>query len=208
MSRTFQSELNSNLHPNFFEFKDVPQPERRTVSSIEKGDLMWSKPGQKYKQKPMFDKGKRQNYASKVLTGIQEVSEFSLLFFSMENIKYVQQLIRYNVYVNTENNYVIGEQDETELLIRMRGIYLQYSKIPSDKRLFKQEIKRLNSLVITNLLPELVSNIEQHLGYLRDSSQAYRLIDRGTNPSIKGQRDLRSVSDVLVGDDNFFNSNY
>lgn len=208
MSRTFESEINTNLHPDFFEFKNVPEPEKRTISSIENGDLMWSKPGQKYKETQMFKKGQRKNYASKLLNGIQEVSEFSLLFFSMENIKYVQQLIRYNVYKNTDNNYIIDEQDETELLIRMRGIYLQYSKIPGDKRLFKKEINRLNSLVITNLLPDLVSSIEQHLGYLRDSQQPYRIMDRGVNPSVKGEKNLRTVSDILVGDDIFFNSNY
>jgi len=204
MSRVFQTELNTNLHPSFFEFKNVPPQEKRTVESVEKGEPLWSKDQKHFKQHKLHDEVSRKNYASKVLNGIQEVSLFSLLFFSQENVQELQRLIRYNVYVNTDKKYIIGKQSETELVIIMRGIYLQYSSIPSNKSEFTKEIKKLNSMVVTTVLPDLISNIEQYKGYLKDNGQVAKPIERAENPSIKGENVLRSVSDVLVGDDNFF----
>lgn len=204
MSRVFQTDINTNLHPDYFEFKHDVIPEHRTEESVAKGDLVWGTLEQKYKDVPMYDETSRDNYASKALAGIQEISPFSCLFFSIKNIKEVQRLLRYNVYVNTGKKHIIDNQDETELVIIMRGIYLQYSRIPEKTSLYKNEIQRLNSLVITNLLPDIVSNIEQYIGYIKDSTQNYIPMDRGVNPSIKGERNLRSVSDVLVGDDAFF----
>lgn len=207
MSRVFQTELNTNLHPSFFEFKNVPNQGKRTIESVERGDPMWSKQGQVFKQHKLHDEVSRKNYASKVLNGIQEVSPFSLLFFSQENIRELQKLIRYNVYENTERKHIIGNQSETELVIVMRTVYLQYSKVPSNKNQYKQAIERLNSIVVTTVLPDLISNIEQYFGYLKDNDGSVAMpMRRAENTSVKGQNTLRSVSDVLVGDDNFFAS--
>lgn len=202
MSRVFQTDLNTNLHPDYFEFKHEVVPENRTEESVLSGGPNYIE--KTYKEVPMYDETSKKNYASKALAGIQEVSPFSTLFFSLQNIQELQRLLRYNVYVNTNKKHIIGNQDETELVIIMRGIYLQYSKTPENYSLYKKEIERLNGLVITYLLPDLISNIEQYLGYIRDSTQNYIPMDRGVNPSIKGERTLRSVSDVLVGDDAFF----
>lgn len=206
MSRVFTSDINTNLHPDFFEYKNVTQPEHRTRESVEKGEPVWSKIDQDFKDIPMFDETSKDNYACKALSNIQEVTPFSRLFFSQKNIKEIQRLIRYNVYVNSDKKHVIGNQDETELVIIMRGQYLQYARVRSDPEEYKKEIKRLNGLVVTYLLPDIISNIEQYVGYIKDSTSTYIPIDRGSNPSIKGQKTLRSVSDVLVGDDNFFGS--
>lgn len=209
MSRVFNSDINSNLHPDFFEFKNVPPVDNRTLQTVERGDLTFSDTNKKYDDVLMFsDKTSRKNYASKVLAGIQEVTPFSLLYFSKENIDELQRLIRYKVYISTNKQFIIDNQNETELVIVMRAMFLQYSKLPDDYSKYKQEINRINSLVINKTLPDIISGVKQYVGYIKDSTQNYIPISRGTNQSIAGEKTLRSVSDVLVGDDNFFNMNH
>lgn len=204
MARVFQNDLNTNLTPDFFEYPHQIEPKLSTIQSEVRDQRC--KIG-KFVETPMYKDPTRKNYASKALAGIQEVSPFSYLFFSSENIEEVQRLIRYNVYLHTDKKHIIGKQDETELLIIMRAVYLQYGRVPESQRDYKASLEKLNRDVVTQLLPDLVSNVKQYVGYIRDSTQNHIPLDRGTNPSIKGERTLRSVSDVLIGDDLFFKSN-
>lgn len=196
---------NVNFTPELFYFDQEDTVQARTIESVTNVEPVWSSIGQKFGDIKMYDQTPVKNYARTALAGIQEVSTLSYLYFSSENIAEVQKLIRYNVYANTEKKYVIDNQDETELLIVMRGVYLEFSKVYSDPEKIRKEIKRLDILVVNEILPDLISNLEQYLGYLRDSLNTYTLLDRPENPSIKGKStELRSVSDVLVGDDLFF----
>lgn len=199
MARVFQTDFNTNLRPDFFEKKHPVEPKFATPNSEAKCTI-----DNRYRDNALYSQENKKNYASKALAGIQEVSPFSYLFFSSQNIDALQKLIRYNVYIHTDKKHVIGYQNETELVIIMRAIYLQYSKVPAHQSLYKAEIERLNAAVVTQLLPDLVSNVKQYVGYIRDSSRPYMPMNRGMNSSIKGEKHLRSVSDVLVGDDLFF----
>lgn len=156
-----------------------------------------------------------------LLKGIQESSPLSELFFSNANVNEVQRLLRYNVYKSTESKFVIDNQNVTELLLVMRGIFLQYQggrfpgnngndpllvrsdskidkKYRTSKQFLKDELVRLNTLVVREILPKVISEIEQYYGYLRDSTNPYNLIDRPVNPSVKGvNTELRDTSDIL-----------
>lgn len=206
MARVFNTNLNSSLNPDFFKFKNVPQPKYKTLESVKASEKVLTT-NKHYKDVPMFYEGSlKENYAAKVLGKIQEVSPFSCLFFSQKNIDEIQRLIRYNVYIYSSKKHIIGNQDHTELLIVMRSQYLQYANIPSDPKDYKNEIEKINGLVVTAILPNIISNIEQYIGYLKDSTTNYIPIDRGVNTSITGEKTLRSTSDVLVGDNKFFAS--
>lgn len=208
MSRVFQSDINTNLHPSHFQFNDVPVLEDRTIQSVQEGKLIWSAENQKYSDIQMYNNDDNTtNYAGVVLAGIQEVSPFSKLFFSAENIKEIQKLLRYNVYKQSGDKHVISDQNETELVFIMRATYLSYAQIPYYKKDVTISIQNLNKITISKLIPDLMSNIEQYIGYRRDISQPYTLLDRGKNVSSTGTKSLRSVSDVLIGDDLFFSKN-
>ena len=56
-------------------------------------------------------------------------SPLANMFFSNLNIKSIQEQLRYQVWLKSDKKYVIGYQDQHQLLIVMRSIYLQYSKI-------------------------------------------------------------------------------
>lgn len=194
----------TNIHPSFFAFKDEPKLKNRTMKSVENGELVWSRPNQIYKQQPMFSSSstKLQSHACDALSGVEEVTEFSRLFFSHKNLIELQKMIRYSVYINTNKKYIIDYQNETELIIAMRTLYLENAIIPSSINEYTSEIKRLNDLLLSKLIPRLVSEIEQYLGYIKDSNNPYTLLD---NPrSTSNNKNIRSASDILFGDNNFF----
>lgn len=132
------------------------------------------------------------------------------LFFSIKNIENIQNVIRYLVYKNT--NQVIDKQSSNELLVIMRSIYLEYNQHPEiikkdmtedeKKRLlalYTNEVNRLNQLVFNYIVPKLVSQLQQYLDYLRDVSQQPEQMERPKSESIKGQKQYRSVTQVLTG---------
>jgi hypothetical protein len=137
------------------------------------------------------------------------------LYFSEDNIKQIQNAIRFLVFKFT--NQTIDEQSKTELLIVMRSIYLEYLNQPMNysedldentKRLViketQDEILRLNNIVVNEVVPKIVSELQQYLDYLRDASQPYSGDVMDVKPeltSIKGQRNYRSATSVYFGGD-------
>lgn len=135
------------------------------------------------------------------------------LFFSRENIKNVQNLIKF--VVHREVGLVIDNQSVNELLIVMRSVFLEYSAHPplidentmskaqvqTLKKKYTNEVARLNDLVINSVVPRLVSQLQQYLDYLRDASTQPYTMDRPKNDSISGERQYRSVTQVLTGGD-------
>jgi len=132
------------------------------------------------------------------------------LFFSKRNIENIQTVIRYLVFKYT--NEVIDKQSSNELLVVMRSVYLEYSSHPaiikpemSDKQKqelyikYKNEVERLNQIVFNTIVPKLVSQLQQYLDYLRDVSQQPQQMERSKNDSMKGQKEYRSVTQVLTG---------
>jgi hypothetical protein len=136
----------------------------------------------------------------------------TFLFFSEQNILNIQNLIKFNV--NKEIGYVIDNQSMAELLIIMRAIFLEYSfhpellkeDMPKEKKdellvKYTNEVDRLNKIVIDQIVPKLISQIQQYIDYLRDASQQPYQMDQPKNPSIQGERQYRSVTQVLMGGD-------
>ena len=69
--------------------------------------------------------GKTVHCADDILSGVLEETLLSKYFFSDDNMKNIQKMIRYNFY--NEKNKVISEQSNLILLTIMRGIFLKYS---------------------------------------------------------------------------------
>lgn len=108
--------------------------------------------------------------------GLLEKTSISDLFFSEVNINVLQDTIRYKVYKNT--NKVISKQGENELYIIMRSIMLQFSNFNVGFSEVKDEIKRLNEMVIKYAVDNVSSNVKQHMGYIDDISNLPTPMDR------------------------------
>jgi hypothetical protein len=133
-------------------------------------------------------------------------------FFSSKNIENIQDLIKF--VVHRETKYVIDNQSVNELMIIMRSIFLEYSLHPKliDEKMtsqekseliikYKNEVARLNQIVINAIVPKIISQIQQYLDYLRDASEQPYQMDKPKNESITGQKEYRSTTQVLFGGD-------
>jgi hypothetical protein len=133
-----------------------------------------------------------QNFQVEALYGIQETSTLNQLFFSKKNMEIIQNMIRYNVYEKSEKKFVIDRQSDIELEIIMRSIYLQHSPNLSNK--IKEQIQYLNNLVNDWCVEQIIPEVQQYIGYIKEIEFMPMPIDLPVNLSSKGSRSLRSVT--------------
>jgi hypothetical protein len=102
------------------------------------------------------------------MTGNWNDTCLSLAFFSAPNIQILQNGIRAGVYNKSNRQFVIGEQNNDELKIVMRSIFLQYSKnLPKD---IPQQIHDLNKLVLEYCVKQVYGEAEGYMKYKTDVS--------------------------------------
>lgn len=102
------------------------------------------------------------------MTGNWYDTELSKAFFSARNIQIIQNGIRAGVYNKSNHQYIVGEQNQDELQIIMRAIFLQYSKnlchdIPS-------QINDLNKIVLEYSINQVYGEADGYMKYKRDAS--------------------------------------
>lgn len=132
------------------------------------------------------------NFQVEALYGIQETSTLNQLFFSKKNMDIIQDMIRYNVFVKSSERFIIDKQSDIELEIIMRSIYLQYS--PNLQNKIKEQIQYLNGLVRDWCTEQIIPEVEQYFGYMKEIEYMPVPIDLPLNLSSKGSRSLRSVT--------------
>lgn len=94
------------------------------------------------------------------------VGELEKTFFSKENINLINKHLILSVYSNTNKQFLICPQKEADLIIVMRYVFIEYSRnLPYD---IDKQIKDLNYHVISEILPIVISNVDQRIGYLKD----------------------------------------
>ena len=112
----------------------------------------------------------------------------SNLFFSSKNIDIIQNGIRYAIWSQTPEKAVIGRQPNTELVIVMRGVYLDRARhLPTH---IPEQIAELNEITIRKVVPTIISNIGQYRGYLQKITSPLDPIPRSLNVSSVGTRTL------------------
>ena len=127
-----------------------------------------------------------------ILYGTLSRSTLSDAFFSQKNMENLQDNLRYRVYVASGGEFQIGKQDNTELLVIMRAVFLQYAKhMPT---MITQQIRELNRQVIEYILPKIISEVKQWIFYSQQLESLPTLIPLPVNLSNKGTRTLQSVT--------------
>ena len=94
----------------------------------------------------------------------------------------------------------------------MRSIYLEYSSHPKlfteelseiEKQelmvKYTSEVRRLNDIVINEIIPQVISRVQQYLDYLRDSSSTLNFMDKPESTNVAGLKQYRSNTQVLLG---------
>jgi hypothetical protein len=109
------------------------------------------------------------NASESLLRGNWAENTLSKTFFSPDNIKIIQNAIRFQVYQRSgDKQWIIDEQSIDELQIVMRSIYLQYAKnLETD---IPGQISDLNDLVVEWIVPRVLSEVSMYYYYLEDIS--------------------------------------
>lgn len=121
------------------------------------------------------------------LTGDTYNSPLSRAFFSAENIQIIHNGIRAGVYVLSNNNYIIGNQDINTIKIIMRGVYMKYVRHIPDVR---KEIEYLNSIVLDYCIHNVYNEIGGYLKYKKDASTLAVPMNKPETTNSKGENQL------------------
>jgi hypothetical protein len=135
------------------------------------------------------------NMAQEALRGIVEESLLSKVFFSEKNMDLIQKRIIRRVFEVTGGQYLIEPQDRTDLLVVMRGVYLQQARNYPTK--IKEQIQELDNLVVDDVVPDIVTKVRQYVGYLKDIYGPREIIARPMNDSVKGLASTPSYSSLF-----------
>lgn len=104
-----------------------------------------------------------------IIKNFQERNPLMDFFFSKKNLDHIQHLIIKMVKHQSSGEYEISRQSDGELLTVMRSIYISTPNNPYTQGVeFKAEICKLNKNVLDWVVPHLLVNIQQYLGYVRD----------------------------------------
>ena len=107
-------------------------------------------------------------------------------FFSDENIKHLQDEIRYRVWIKSDKKHIIDPQRPDDLKTIMRAYYLQYSlNVPGNER---EELEMLNNRVMAFCVDDILGAINMYI-YNRNQILDYpEQISRPINPHIIGTK--------------------
>lgn len=210
--------LDPKFHPSLFETVSKHTPkEERTLSIIrdERASRLPSSNISDLKSPGTYkitidDKSVETSNTRFLFKNLYGETLLTAMFFSEKNINNVQNLIKQLTWVETK--YVISNQSVTELLVIMRSIFLEYSSHPpllndgmskQDRErvltMYKDEVHRLNQIVLNYVVPKVVSQLQQYINYLEDASSQPYYMDLPKNVSSAGTREYRSITSVLTG---------
>ena len=117
-----------------------------------------SKPFELYESMNVANKEKYGN------TGNQQKSKLSDLYYSQANIDYLQDEIVRQVFEKSDSKYRIAKQNEDELIIVMKSIFLQNAR-NSDVDL-QYQIDILNKLILDYCVDNVYVNLLQYVNIL------------------------------------------
>tara|TARA_B100001248_G_C27237913_1_gene387985 strand:+ start:74 stop:610 length:537 start_codon:yes stop_codon:yes gene_type:complete len=117
----------------------------------------------------------------------------SSTFYSKENMDLINKGITLTVFKVTNGEFYIGKQSDKHLTIAMRAIYHEHARhLPYN---IKGQVSELNRKVIKSVVPGIVTNLQQYIGYVRDASSIPDPLDRPLNVN-NLDRTLPSISNI------------
>lgn len=134
-----------------------------------------------------------------IIKTFQERNPLIDIFFSKKNLNHLQMLIIKMIRFESGGMYVISPQNENELLTVMKSIYHTtptnpYGKISDLKR----DICTLNKNVLDWVVPRIIVNIQQYLGYVRDQGHNALPLERPEFMSSAGTRTNRGFDATFI----------
>lgn len=126
---------------------------------------------------------------------ISHKSDLGKIFFSDANMKRIQKKIKQAVLIKTDYKFCLDvDQDEQDLLLAMSAVYkLKARNLPGQT---VRQVKRLNTDVVEYVVPDIITNIKQYYGYIKEINEPLKPIDRPVNVNNAGRSQLPSMTTV------------
>lgn len=134
--------------------------------------------------------------SSLAIGGLQmDNTPVSDLYFSKENMQRLQKQIKKEILRESNGKFnLINDQDEMDLLIAMRAVYLDNSRnLPTH---VVSQVKELNRITIDYIVPDMMTNIKQQSKYLKDINGPIPTMDRPLNVNRAGRKTLPSSTTI------------
>ena len=215
---------NTNFNPWFFQMQNQSSPMDQSVldkvttqRDVNFQNAIIGTAVKPWKLNPQGNEGFSNNqminseyYSNPARTEFKD-SFLSFLFFSEQNVKNLQQLIRFMVFKKSKIN--IDDQDEITLYTIMRAKFIEYQNHPPlfskydteqqrrDKiKMYVDEVNRLNKMVVDYSVPKIVSYCYLYYDYLERTKNPLPVpLARPLNISSTGTRTYRTATQVLLG---------
>jgi hypothetical protein len=132
----------------------------------------------------------------------ENISDLAKFFFCDANMDLINKQLILKVYKISNKKYKIPYQATEKLSIIMRYVWIEYSKNLDFK--IKEQIKELNCKVVSEILPNIITNIEQLYRYLetyedRENSQFKLNTLPVSTKMTRGTIELPSISETFHG---------
>ena len=146
----------------------------------------------------LFLQDHHRDYKSMMETAMKNVqtpNELNKLFFSEENIKRIQKKIKTMVINKTQGKYRLDvDQNVDDLIIVMRSVYMEYGRyLPTG---IVRQVKQLNEHVVKTVIPDIITNIKQYYGYLKDINSPLKPIQLPVNVNNAGRNTAPSITSL------------
>ena len=128
-------------------------------------------------------------YFRTAMTGNWDNSLLTKAFFSIENIRILQNGIKAGVYHKSNGRFQIADQDTDILKIIMRSIFLQSSKnLPNN---ITEQVNQLNNLVLDYAVPQVMGEAVGYVKYKNDASMMHTPIQRPSSTYYNNTLELK-----------------
>lgn len=144
---------------------------------------LFDNPGQNYNETSSYRDALNGNWDDSIL---------SKVYFCKGNIEIIQNGIRAGVYALSNGRYEVGPQDETNIKVIMRSIFLQNaSNLPNN---ITEQVTALNKLVLNYCIPNVFNEAEAYIKYKNDVSTLAVPMKRPAYTNNKGDKVLELKS--------------
>lgn len=123
-----------------------------------------------------------------------DIDRLTDVFFSYENIEMINKQLVLTVYKKSGKRFKIPFQKKEDLMVVMRFIYDKDARHLPFK--IKEQIKQLNCSVIKEILPNIFTQIEQNITYLKNLDKPLNPLPPPVNVN-KLNKTLPSISSIF-----------
>jgi len=124
-----------------------------------------------------------------------DTNTLGLVFMSNENVELIQKKLILTILKESNGLILINRQKDADLLFIMKYVYNNYSRHLPFK--IKEQIRELNNKVVELIKPDLMSNIQQHIDYIKEINKPREINTLPVNTNIAGSNGLSSSSNYF-----------